>query len=207
MHPNPAFRPDRHDEDLALVREWGFGMLAVSVAGEAPMISHVPFLVDASGTYAELHLVRSNPIARVVKEATVARIAVQGPHGYVSPDWYGIADQVPTWNYVAVHLTGMLEPRPQGELHAMLERLSAHFEAQLTPKPPWLLDKVQEEAKAKLMRMIAPFRFSIEAVDSTWKLAQNKPDDARYRAADHMAAQGLGSEVSLLAAMMRNPPE
>ncbi|MDU8927663.1 FMN-binding negative transcriptional regulator [Alisedimentitalea sp. MJ-SS2] len=206
MHPNLAFRPERHDEDLALVREWGFGMLAVSVAGEAPMLSHVPFLVDASGAFAELHLVRSNPIARVVKEGAAARIAVQGPHGYISPDWYGIEDQVPTWNYVAIHLTGVLAPRPQDELQGMLERLAAHFEAQLTPKPPWLLDKMDAEAKARLMRMIAPFRFAIERVDSTWKLAQNKPDAARHGAADHIAAQGMGQEVKLLAAMMRNPP-
>ena len=207
MHPNRAFRPEQHHEDLALAREWGFGMLAVSVVDEAPMLSHIPFLVEEAGGFAELHLVRSNPIARVLKEAAPAKIALQGPHGYVSPDWYGIEDQVPTWNYVAIHLTGVLKPRPEGELEGMLERLSAHFEAQLTPKPPWLLDKVDDEAKERLMRMIVPFRFVIEAVDSTWKLAQNKPDVARHGAADHMAAQGMGQEVRLLAAMMRNPPE
>lgn len=207
MHPNPAFRPENQKDALALAREWGFGLLAVSVAGEAPMLSHVPFLVDEAGECVELHLVRSNPIARAVREGTPARIAVQGPHGYVSPDWYGVADQVPTWNYVAIHLTGVLEPRPAEELQATLERLSAHFEAQLMPKVPWVLDKVDAEVKDRLMRMIAPFRFVIEQVDSTWKLAQNKPDEARHGAADHMAAQGMGQEVKLLAAMMRNPPK
>jgi transcriptional regulator len=74
------------------------------------MISHVPFVLNANGTEAELHLVRSNPIARAVTGPTQAVLAVTGPDGYVSPDWYDTPDQVPTWNYVAVHLRGHSAP-------------------------------------------------------------------------------------------------
>ena len=31
-----------------------------------------------------------------------------GPHAYISPSWYESADVVPTWNYVAVHVSGVL---------------------------------------------------------------------------------------------------
>ena len=50
MHPNPAFRPGNATEAFALAREWGFGMLAVSVADAAPMLSHIPFLVAEDGS-------------------------------------------------------------------------------------------------------------------------------------------------------------
>ncbi|MDQ2089890.1 FMN-binding negative transcriptional regulator [Marimonas arenosa] len=207
MHPNPAFRPDNRDETLELARDWGFGLLAMSVSDAAPMLSHIPFLLSEDGSAAELHLVRSNPIARALTGPTPARIALQGPHGYVSPDWYGIDGQVPTWNYLAIHLTGRLTPLPENDLPGLLDRLSAHFEARLAPKPEWTMAKMAPEAAAKMMRQVLPFRFHIDAVDSTWKLAQNKPDAARIAAADQIAARGMGSETRLLAALMRKPPE
>jgi len=59
------------------------------------------------------------------------------------------------------------------------------------------------EVLDKMMRQIVPCRMRIEAVDGTWKLNQNKPDDVRLRAADYMDAYGMGSETRILAALMR----
>ncbi len=120
MHPNPIYRKASRNENLSFARAQSFGMLAVT-GPDAPLISHIPFLLSADGTMAEFHLVRSNPIARLAGPLR-ARLAVQGPHGYVSPDWYGVADQVPTWNYIAVHLGGEIEMRPAAELRHLLGR-------------------------------------------------------------------------------------
>lgn len=206
MHPNPVYRPANTDESLALARDMGFGMLAVSAPDAPPMLSHIPFLISDDGTHADLHLVRSNPIARALSAPLQARLAIQGPHSYVSPDWYGIDDQVPTWNYLAIHLTGTLAPLPQDDLPRLLDRLSAHFETRLAPKPEWTMDKLPDDAAQRMMRQIAPFRLTIDRLDSTWKLSQNKPDAARLAAAEMMSTYGMGSETGLLSAMMRNPP-
>lgn len=207
MHPNPTYRPDNRTESLALAREAGFGMLAVSAPDGPPLVSHIPFLLAEHGASAELHLVRSNPIARACTGALPARLAVQGPHGYISPDWYGLEDQVPTWNYLAIHLTGRLTPLPDDALPPMLERLSAHFEERLAPKPPWRLSKMPDDVLSKMLRMIRPFRLEIDALDSTWKLGQNKPDAARIGAAQALEAYPIGQEARLLANLMRRPPE
>lgn len=205
MHPNPAFRGTQRDHNLAFARERGFGMLAVSVPEAAPLISHVPFFVTSDGDSAELHLVRSNPQTRQIKTATPARLAVTGPDSYVSPDWYGVEDQVPTWNYVAVHLTGVLAPLEQEALPGVLDRLSAHFEANLLPKTPWTRGKMSGDVFDRFLRMIVPFRFSIEDVEGTWKLNQNKPSEVRLAAAEQLAAYGFGSAPRELAALMQSP--
>lgn len=203
MHPNTIFRKATDADNLAFARTRGFATLAVSQDGP-PLLAHVPFLLSEDGHEAELHLVRSNPIARAIRSPVPVRLAVQGPDSYVSPDWYGIDDQVPTWNYVAVHLTGTLEPMPAEALRGVLDRLSAQFEAQLAPKPAWLLDKTTPETVEKLMRMIAPFRLRIEQVDGTWKLSQNKPDAARQTAASHIAESGIGMGRETLADLMKS---
>ena len=202
MHPNPIFHTESAERNLAFARERAFGVLAVN-GEDGPTMAHVPFLIDEAGARADLHLVRSNPIARALKSPLPARIAVNGPDGYISPDWYGVDDQVPTWNYVAVHLTGTLERRPQEEMRNLLDRQSRHFEEQLEPKPPWTTSKMTPEVLESMMRQIVPCRLTIEAVDGTWKLNQNKPDAVRLRAADHVDAFGLGIEMAMLAALMR----
>lgn len=201
MHPNPAFRKEPTFTNLALCRKRGFGMLCVN-ADPAPMISHVPFVLDDNAGHAELHLVRSNPIARMVTSPMPAIIAVNGPDGYVSPDWYDIPDQVPTWNYVAVHLRGMIEPMPEPEIRAHLERLSGQFESRLAPKPSWTVDKVSDAAMDRMLRQILPFRFVVQEVDGTWKLNQNKPDEAREGAAEAIKQSPIGHEVETLGALM-----
>lgn len=187
MHPNPAFRGTPRDRNLAFARVRGFGILSVN-SDDGPLLSHIPFLLSDNGDTADLHLVRSNPIARCPDGPAV--IAVSGPDSYISPDWYGIDDQVPTWNYIAVHLRGHLERLPPEALDDMLARQSAHFEDTLRPKTPWTMDKMNPDVRDRMMRMILPFRLRIDHVEGTWKLNQNKTEAARRAAADGLEASG-----------------
>lgn len=203
MHPNPVFHDADRARNIAFARARAFGVLVIC-AEDGPHLSHIPFLLNADATSADLHLVRSNPIARLGAGPHVAKIIVSGPDSYVSPDWYEVPDQVPTWNYIAVHLTGTLERLPQEQMHDMLDRQSAAYEAQLLPKTPWTTAKMTPEVLEKMMRMIVPFRFTLTGVDATWKLGQNKPDEVRLAAAAEMAEHGIGSETAMIAAMMRD---
>ncbi len=204
MHTNPAFRQTPEAEALAFARARGFGTLVLN-GDPVPMLAHVPFLLHADRSV-DLHLTRPNPIARAVADSAPAIIAVAGPDGYVSPDWYGVEGQVPTWNYVAVHLVGRLERRPDAEMLPLLDRLSDHFEALLAPKPVWKTAKMEPEALGRMLRQIVPFRFHVTEVRSTWKLAQHKPAPVRLAAAAAMAATGFGQDHAGLAAMMQAPP-
>ena len=205
MHPNPIFRTADAARNLAYARDRSFGLLGINGA-DGPMMAHVPFLLAKDDQTLDLHLVRSNPIARAVGAPVKAVIAVTGPDSYISPDWYGVTDQVPTWNYVAVHLRGTLERLPDEALRDVIYRQSAHFEEQLRPKTPWSSTKMSPDVLAKMMRQIVPCRMVIDSVDGTWKLNQNKADDVRERAAGFVNGHGMGSDPAILAALMLTPP-
>ena len=207
MHPNPVYRGPDAVRNIAFARERGFGMLTVSGA-DGPLASHIPFVLNKAGDRLAAHVVRSNPIWRLLRDGDVkALVVVSGPDGYVSPDWYGIEDQVPTWNYVAVHLRGRVKLAPPETLGAHLADLSAVFEPRIAGKTPWTLDKMNEDPLSRMMRQIAPIEMQVETVDGTWKLNQNKPDKVRLRAADAMAASDIGMELESLSELMRTPPE
>ena len=201
MHPNPAFRQEPEARNTAFARERSFGILAVNADG-GPLISHIPFVLDEAGTLLKAHLVRPNPILRLLGEPVPAVIAVSGPDAYLSPDWYGVDDQVPTWNYVAVHLRGTLKRLDDGELHGILDELSALFEERLAPKKPWTSAKMDQELYTRMLRQIVPVAMDVERIDATWKLSQNKPRDVRLGAVAGLQGAVSGSEIATLAALM-----
>lgn len=206
MHPNPAYRGAALATNLDFARARGFGILSVNGA-DGPLAAHVPFVLAEDGLSAAMHLVRSNPVVRALDEPQPALLAVSGPDGYVSPDWYGLEDQVPTWNYIAVHLRGRLERLPDAALRGHLDQLSEKFESRLLPKPPWKTTKMPADVLDRMMRMIVPCRLSITDVQGTWKLGQNKPPAARRGAADGMATAPVGQEVAALVEQMRRSAE
>ena len=155
------------------------------------------------------HLTRANPILHSLEKGERAAVmVVSGPDCYISPDWYE-ADPglVPTWNYVAVHLRGRLRLRPQESLRNHLNALAMQFEERLLPKPPWQVSKVPERQLEAMMRTIFPVELEVETVDGTWKLNQNRPDEARLNAARHVDCGDLGMETAALAGLMRKLPD
>ena len=203
MHPNPVFRREPRGLALELARERGFG--ALTVAGpDGVLAAHLPFVLDEGRVLA--HLVRVNPLARHLAGGPArALLIVSGPDGYVSPDWYGEPQLVPTWNYAAVHLRGELRLLDDTALRPILERLSETFETRLAPKPPWKTDKVDDGLLARMMRQIVPIEMSVDTVDSTFKLNQNRSDTARAGAAAALATGGTpGMETRVLAQLMED---
>jgi transcriptional regulator len=205
MHPNPAFREDDQARALVTARERGFGVLTVA-GPDGVLASHVPFVLEATTLAA--HLSRGGAVARHLRRGpAVALLIVSGPDAYVSPDWYGIDDQVPTWNYVAVHLRGTVRLLPDERLRPHLERLSAEMEGRLLPKAPWTMDKMTPGLAERMMRQIVPLEMTVATAEATFKLNQNKTEVVRLAAADAVEAARQGHEPAALARLMRAPKQ
>jgi len=197
MHPDPCFGWDDQAAMRAFVAARSFGALFLQTP-DGPRVAHVP-VVMLDEARIGFHLARANLLAPHLDGARALFVA-QGPEGYVSPDWYGLgADQVPTWNYLAVELEGRCARTDDAGLFAIIDALSAEHERRLAPKPPWTRAKMTQGRAETMARAIIGFTLEIEAWRGTRKLGQNKPDAARLRAADGMEAAG----DPVLAALMR----
>lgn len=201
MHPNLAFRKASQLQNIDYMRQRSFGVLSLN-ADPSPLISHIPFQLSADGAFLEAHLVRSNPIVRLLDKPCAAVIAVSGADSYISPDWYQVDNQVPTWNYIAVHARGQLQRLEQDRLREILQNLTANMERRLLPKKPWTLEKLNDDLFATLEKQIVPIAMDVSEITGTWKLGQNKPDKARRAAAAEVLLNGVGSETQELAELM-----
>jgi transcriptional regulator len=191
MHPNAAFRTKLpRDAERELLAEWvrgiGFGSIFLTTPA-GPRVAHAPFV--CKGDTLQFHLARSNALTRYL-DGSVALALVNGPDAYVSPDYYAGADQVPTWNYIAIEMEGPVRMLDQTGLIAQLDALSAQQEDRLLPKTPWTRDKMDDAIFHKMLGAITGFELSVTAWRSTFKLSQNKPADERERVAVALAGRG-----------------
>jgi transcriptional regulator len=197
MHPNSAFRWEDRDALRAFAQEIGFGMVFATTP-DGPRVAHVPFVFldeDRIG----FHLARGNGIAKHLDGAE-ALFVVNGPDAYVSPDYYGEADQVPTWNYLALELQGPVRKMNADELAAQVDALSDFQESQLAPKPVWTRGKMSDGLFPKMLGAITGFEMRVTGWRGTAKLGQNKSDGARTGAANALDARGNKA----MAHLMRN---
>jgi len=182
MYTPPMFKPDR-TASLAFAQARGFGTVCAWDGGK-PIASSLPFCLgygDDGTPQAAFHVARHNPLIGLADGKSRWLIAVTGADAYVSADWYVSPDQVPTWLYQAVHLTGTVRVAPEDELGPHLDALSAKFEGWLAPKPPWLVSKVTAGRLEGLKKAIVGLVMSVDEVEGSFKLNQHK-SDADYAA-------------------------
>jgi transcriptional regulator len=208
------FKPDRA-ASLAFAEGRGFGTFC-AFDGNRPMASLLPFYLDYAddGTArAAFHVARHNPLVALADGTSPWLLAVSGADAYVSPDWYVSPDQVPTWLYQAVHLTGSVRKLSDDELAVQLDTLSAKFESWLAPKLPWTSSKMTAGRLEAMKKAIVGLVMTIEDIEGSFKLNQHKSDADHVAIASALtqrhdeAAQLIGTQmIALRSQLDYNPP-
>ena len=198
MYVHPAFKTD-DAAALQFAAARGFGTVIALGADGRSVASHLPFLVDTTGgaPRLEMHVARANPLHQLIARDPRVLVVVAGPDAYISPDWYTSADQVPTWNYLAEHLSGTARLLPATETLAHVDRLSARFEAELAPKRPWTSAKMTAEKRARMLTAIVAFEVAVTAIEAQTKLGQHKLAADRIEPARQLALRGRPHDRAL----------
>ena|SRR5579872_2124794 len=204
MYTPPLFKQDRA-ASLAFAQERGFGTVC-AWSGARPIASSLPFYVshaDDGTAEAWFHVARQNPLAALADGQAAWLLAVNGPDAYVSADWYASADQVPTWLYQAVHLSGPVRRLSDAELAVQIDTLSAKFENWLLPKKPWTSAKMTPERFEAMKKAIVGLVMTVEDVEGSFKLNQHK-SEADYAAVAGALAARPDTASQQIAGLMRN---
>jgi transcriptional regulator len=205
MYTPPMFKPDRA-ASLAFAETRGFGTVC-AWDGTKPVASSLPFYLTYAndGTpHAAFHVARHNALAKLADGTSSWLMAVNGADAYVSPDWYASPDQVPTWLYQSVHLTGTVRQLSDSELGAHLDALSAKFESWLAPKTPWTSSKMTAGRLDAMKKAIVGLVMSVDEVEGSFKLNQHKSDTDHVAVTTALAqqpeaaAQHLANEMGAL---------
>jgi transcriptional regulator len=184
MHPAPVNHLTDPNRLAALVAERGFGLVIGRTADGGPAAAHTPVLLKDG--LLRFHLSRANRL--VFQDGDIALAVITGADAYVSPDWYGEPDQVPTWNYLSVEAEGPVTRLDEIGAAQLLDDLSAEFEGRLAPKRPWTRGKMTPGRFEAMLKGISAFSMQVERLEGIEKLSQNKSPQAQAAAAGWMAA-------------------
>jgi transcriptional regulator len=195
MHPNRAFAWTDRGEMLDFLADVAFATVFVP-GPDGGFVLHAPVVVQ-DADHIRFHIARTNRAAAAMDGAP-AILSCLGPDAYISPDWYGTPDQVPTWNYLAVECEGRLRRMDEAELVAQLDALSAAHEARLAPKPPWTRAKMGAGRFEAMVRAIVGYELAVEAIRGTRKLGQHKKLAEREGAVAGLAAAGRPDMAELM---------
>jgi transcriptional regulator len=208
MYTPPKFQPDRATA-LSFAQARGFATVC-AFDGRKPVASSLPFCLDYASDgapRAAFHVARGNALAALADGRSNWLIAVNGADTYVSPHWYASSEQVPTWLYQAVHLTGPVRTMSEAELALHLDAISAKFESWLAPKPPWRTVEVSSGRRAAMRQAIVGLVMAVDHVEGSFKLNQHK-SDVDHAAVTVALAQQSDPAAQQLARTMRmmRPP-
>jgi transcriptional regulator len=183
-------RPQFHIEEqraLAFAAERGFGVIVAADAG-GPRASHVPFVIERrdAEVIAQIHLTAKNPLVELADGTRRFLLIVSGDDAYVSNDWYASRDNVSTWLYEAVHLSGVAHLRVRSENRGHGDALLSVSEARL-PKQPWDLAQMEPGKRETMLSAIRVIDLVVDGIEGQSKLNQHKSDADHVAVADQLA--------------------
>ena len=182
----PQFRIEE-ERALAFAAGRGFGVI-VAADERGPRASHVPFVVARreTGVIVQIHFTAKNPLVELADGVRRFLLIVCGDDAYISNDWYASRDNVSTWLYEAVHLSGVAHLRQFDENRGHGDALLAAAEARL-PKAPWDLAQMEPTKRESMLSSIRVIDLVVDQIEGQAKLNQHKSDEDHVAVANQLA--------------------
>jgi transcriptional regulator len=171
MYVPPYFALTNQSDTLAFIQRYNFATL-VSAGGGAPMATHLPFISEIRDQKLVLisHMASENLQAALLGTCEMLVIFAE-PHAYISPTNYEREQNVPTWNYIAVHCYGKAVILPSDiEKTAVLEKMISFYESAYMKQWQGLSEKYKNSMLAELVA----FEIHVERIEAAAKMSQNK---------------------------------
>lgn len=200
MYIPPKFKLKDEAQIRAYIRQYPFATLITAV-DNYPIATHLPFILEQEGAqwYLLSHMAKANPQWKLLEEQPVL-IVFQEPHAYISPTYYEKEENVPTWNYIAVHVYGAVEMLLESEQAVeVLEKTIAVFEKDFQGQ--W--ERLDDGYKKRLLKGMVAFKIKIKNLEGKEKLSQNKTVQERQKISEGLL-DASDSSAQQLGEIMKN---
>lgn len=184
MHIPEKWKINSNLEIHNFIKEYGFA----AVISDDLEASHLPLLLKEEGENGTLygHFARTNHHWKLADGAKVL-VIFSGPHSYISPTWYQTSPAVPTWNYSAVHATGIIQLTDSETTLKTLDETVKKYEPNLA---------IPKDFKSKLSKGIVGFKICIDSLQGKEKLGQHKSTEDQLGVASALSkADSLESQL------------
>ena len=178
-----------------------FGTLVTTKQG-TPIATHLPLALNKQGDdyYITGHMAYGNPQWKTFETCGDVLVMFQGPNAYISPSWYS-HENVPTWNYQAIHMYGEASILEKYELieslTVMLEKYEKHREN------PVLWDELSSQLLESELKGIVGFKIKLGEIQAAYKLSQNRNETDYSNIIDKLQNEGNPNSEKMAESMKK----
>jgi transcriptional regulator len=173
------FRNQNLPELKAFIRKNPFAIL-INQHEDKPRATHLPVELEENEHGKEVlwcHVAKANQQWKNFEINPDALVIFTGPHHYISSSWYNHIN-VPTWNYIAIHVYGQVQIMTEEKFYEALKRLMNRYES--GSKNPQSIEALPKDFVDKLIKHAVGFEISITKIEGKWKLSQNRDDESAH---------------------------
>ncbi|MGJ7909946.1 FMN-binding negative transcriptional regulator [Neobacillus sp. LXY-1] len=163
-----------HEEAIQMMKSNPFALL-ITVDEHRPLATHIPLEIreEDGKIYGTGHIAYGNKQKKTLENNSDVLLIFQGAHAYISSSWYEV-EEVPTWDYLAVHAYGTARIISGDELKSALDTMLKHYESHRENGRLW--DTFDPELLESEMKGIVGFEIEITSIQAAAKMSQNRSD-------------------------------
>jgi len=202
MYTPKHFQLSDEQEAISFMQRYSFAII-VTATDNVPFATHLPFLVSKRDDKIVLssHFAKANPQATEIIGKDVLVIFTE-PHAYISPKHYEKETNVPTWNYIAVHIYGKIKIIEGEKLLSALTKIVHKYEAGSTQ--PVSVENMSEQYLHKQINGIVGFEIEIDEIQPAYKLSQNRDAVNHTNITNELEKKGDYHSLSVAEAMKKH---
>ncbi len=203
MYNIPYFKASSGKEVVDFMHHHPFIILCGVDGNQKPVATHIPVLIEERDDKLFLlaHVMKKQAHTDAFADNQNVLAIFYGPHTYVSASWYENKQSASTWNYQAVHASGILKFISEERLHEVLTKLTEKFEDNM--HSPSLVQKMDRAYVEKMMQAIVAFEIEVVSVQHVFKLSQNR-DEKSYENIVHLLSEQDGDAKAIAKSMKQN---
>ena len=175
MYTPSHYKNENLDEVREFLKQNSFGILINQTDGR-PWATHIPLELDVDDEGKDIlvgHISKANPQWKSFKGNEEVLAIFNGPHSYISSSWYK-EEEVPTWNYIAVHVYGKIQILNDEAVLDSLHKLVDKYEKASTN--PVSINNLSHKTMRQIKGIVG-FQIGITDIHATYKLSQTRPED------------------------------
>jgi transcriptional regulator len=192
--------PYHKEQDAHAIKEFidqhPFAFVAGCNTENQPVATQVPVFIEEKDGKKVLrgHIMKNTDHHKAFLHNENVLVVFTGHHTYISATWYSNPHLASTWNYMSVHVKGIIRFLDDAALEDVLRKTTLHFE-NYDHQSTTVFDNLPAEFKQKVMKAIVAFEIEIREMDNVFKLSQDRDSKSYHNIIERLKGQGEDGQV------------
>ncbi len=194
---NLPYHKERNETVInEFIAKYPFAFLSGSDNENKPVATQVPVFIEERDGRKILrgHIMKNTDHHKAFMHNPNVLVVFTGHHTYVSATWYSNPHLASTWNYMSVHVKGVIRILDDASLIDTLRMTSLHFE-NYNHQSTTIYDNMPADYTQRMMKAIVAFEIEVKELDTVFKLSQDRDAESYDSIIKHLKQQGESGQV------------